>query len=158
MSGAHGRAGTATADQRHARATDRGAREERRHGSARQGTLQGYAREHSHALDIGERRSAGSTRTRWRRSTPSCVAAGSNCDGRPSVRHYASTAHRCTGRCKRHVCRPLEPWTVRKIHFLVSAAYQRVIRWKWIGANPTRQVEGPTTAARRAGQRVLAVG
>jgi hypothetical protein len=46
-----------------------------------------------------------------------------HCDGRTTVRHYTAAEHRCVSRCTRHVCRPLAQWTVRKIHFLTSAAY-----------------------------------
>ena len=49
---------------------------------------------------------------------------------------------RCRERCSRrpkpgHMCRPLCPATVRKIHYLLSSAFRRAVRWGWIDRNPT---------------------
>ena len=106
-------------------------------------TLQGYARKHIHALEIGERPISRVDAHALETFYAELRRCRDHCDGRPTVRHYTSATHRCTGRCQRHRCQPLEAWTIRKIHFLISAAYQRAIRWKWIDTNPTRQAEVP---------------
>ena len=54
-----------------------------------------------------------------------------HCDGRP-VLHHVAGEHVCDARCRRHVCKPLAAWTIRKIHYLISAAYESAIRWDWI--------------------------
>jgi integrase len=36
-----------------------------------------------------------------------------------------------------HVCRPLHPGTVRKIHYVLSSAFRRAVRWGWIDWSPT---------------------
>jgi integrase len=104
-------------------------------------TLQGYARKHIHAQPIGERTINEVDAQVLETFYAELRRCRDHCDGRPTVRHYTPAAHRCTRRCTRHVCRPLAKWTVRKIHFLISAAYQRAIRWKWVDTNPTRQAE-----------------
>ncbi|HVK24783.1 MAG TPA: hypothetical protein VM677_25775 [Actinokineospora sp.] len=53
-----------------------------------------------------------------------------HCDGTEPVKHFASVPHRCDGRCKRHVCRPLAPATIRKIHFMLSAAFEAAVDWE----------------------------
>jgi integrase len=51
---------------------------------------------------------------------------------------------RCPCRSKAgHVCRPLHPGTVRKIHYLLSAAFRRAVRWAWIDRSPTSEAAAP---------------
>ncbi len=70
-----------------------------------------------------------------------------HCDGRPFIVHTDSTGqdglHECTGRCRPHVCRPLAPATIRKIHFCLSGALTRAVRWHWISVNPLDAAEPP---------------
>jgi len=66
-----------------------------------------------------------------------------HCDGRPSVVHFAPVEHACDRRCRPHVCRPLAAWTIRKIHYLISAAYETAVAWDWIAVNPTRRARKP---------------
>jgi hypothetical protein len=106
-------------------------------------TLQGYARKHIHALPVGGRTIAEVDAQALETFYAELRRCRDHCDGRPTVRHFTAVEHRCGSRCKRHECQPLGKWTVRKIHFLISAAYQRAIRWKWIDTNPTRQAEVP---------------
>jgi integrase len=45
---------------------------------------------------------------------------------------------RCRGMCsgrppKGHSCQPLSSSTVRKIHFIISAAFERAVRWRHLG-------------------------
>lgn len=55
---------------------------------------------------------------------------------------------RCREHCSRrakpgHVCRPLGPATVRKIHYLLASAFRRAVRWGWIDRNPTHGATAP---------------
>jgi integrase len=54
---------------------------------------------------------------------------------------------RCRDHCRRpapeHVCRPLHPATVRKIHYLLSGAYRRAVRWGWLDRSPTPDADPP---------------
>jgi len=68
----------------------------------------------------------------------------SHCRGRRGVQHRSDRPHACDLRCRRHVCRPLSAWTIRKIHFIISGAYQRAVRWKWVTINPAPQAEPPS--------------
>ena len=43
-----------------------------------------------------------------------------------------------------HTCRPLHPNTVRKLHYLLSAAFRRAVRWDWLDHNPTTDVDLPS--------------
>ncbi|MGH3341385.1 MAG: tyrosine-type recombinase/integrase [Carbonactinosporaceae bacterium] len=50
----------------------------------------------------------------------------------------------CNGRPKRgHECSPLAANTVRKIHFILRAALDRAIRWRYIGTNEAELAEPP---------------
>ncbi|MFC0109551.1 tyrosine-type recombinase/integrase [Kibdelosporangium aridum] len=57
--------------------------------------------------------------------------------------HYTSREHKCTSRCKPHICKPLGEATIRKIHFIISGAYKRAIRYEWISFNPVLLAETP---------------
>jgi integrase len=54
---------------------------------------------------------------------------------------------RCRDHCRHptagHVCRPLAPATVRKLHHVLSGAYHRAVRWGWLGRSPTGDAEPP---------------
>ncbi|HYQ67231.1 hypothetical protein [Actinophytocola sp.] len=57
----------------------------------------------------------------------------------PEVLDYLYAAlRRCRDHCDNrqpedgHRCRPLQPGTIRKIHYLISGAYRRAVRWGWI--------------------------
>jgi integrase len=42
-----------------------------------------------------------------------------------------------------HRCRPLQPATIRKIHYLISGTYRRAVRWGWIDRNPATDAAPP---------------
>ncbi|MHA6795932.1 tyrosine-type recombinase/integrase [Pseudonocardia bannensis] len=65
------------------------------------------------------------------------------CTGRASVEHRVSGPHECTEKCRRHVCRPLAATTIRHIHFILSGAYKRAVRWGWVSESPTVKAEPP---------------
>ena len=52
-------------------------------------------------------------------------------------------AHECTDRCRPHVCKPLSTASIRKIHFCLSGALTRAVRWRWITVNPLDAAEAP---------------
>jgi integrase len=109
-------------------------------------TLEGYARKHIHTQPIGKR-SINEADNQDVQALETFYAdlrrCRDHCDRKPTVRHYTANQHRCTKQCRKHVCKPLAKWTVRKIHFLISAAYQSAIRWEWVFDNPTRRAKVP---------------
>lgn len=70
-----------------------------------------------------------------------------HCDGRPFVEHDGAPrpgqAHDCTAKCRPHVCKPLSTASVRKVHFCLSGALTRAVRWRWIAVNPLDAAEAP---------------
>ncbi|MQA08130.1 MAG: tyrosine-type recombinase/integrase [Pseudonocardiaceae bacterium] len=66
-----------------------------------------------------------------------------HCRNKRFTDHRTPRKHECDTRCQPHTCKPLAAWTVRKIHFLLSGAFERAVRWKWISANPATQADPP---------------
>lgn len=67
-----------------------------------------------------------------------------HCQGRQFVEHRTPGDHECDDRCRPHTCRPLAPATIHYIHSILSGAFKRAVRWRWIGTNPLDQAEPPT--------------
>ncbi|CAA9416407.1 MAG: integrase family protein [uncultured Pseudonocardia sp.] len=65
------------------------------------------------------------------------------CRGRARIEHRAEGPHECTEKCRRHECRPLAPTTIRHIHFVLSGAYKKAVRWGWVGENPMEKAQPP---------------
>jgi len=66
------------------------------------------------------------------------------CAGRGrQVDHRISGEHTCDAKCRAHVCRPLAASTVRQIHWILSGAFDRALRWNWISVSPVRAAEPP---------------
>ena len=66
------------------------------------------------------------------------------CGGRgkqPS--HWTTGEHKCDKRCGQHQCKPMAPSTVRQIHWILSGAFDRAVRWNWIGVTPIGAAEPP---------------
>jgi integrase len=42
-----------------------------------------------------------------------------------------------------HTCEPLAPNTIRKIHFIFRAAFERAVRWRYLGVNEAEVAEPP---------------
>lgn len=110
-------------------------------------TYRGYARKHIKPL-LGSLTISAPTAEHFdsfyaelRRCRDHCQA------GRPTVKHYTQREHKCTARCKPHVCKPLSKGTIRKIHFIISGAYARAIRWEWISTNPVAKADKPAQPA-----------
>jgi integrase/DNA-binding transcriptional regulator YhcF (GntR family) len=72
-----------------------------------------------------------------------CLRCSVHCDGRPHVQHRTSRAHECDHRCGPHKCEPLAATTIRHMHFILSGAYKRAVRWKWVAVSPIPQAEPP---------------
>ena len=51
--------------------------------------------------------------------------------------------HKCDERCRPHQCQPLGNATIRKIHYILSGAYRRAARWRWVAMSPMNQAEPP---------------
>jgi integrase len=68
-----------------------------------------------------------------------------HCDRRPYIDHRTPQPHDCDGRCRPHECKPLGASTIRQIHFILSGALKRAVRWRWIGASPIAQAEPPAS-------------
>ena len=76
---------------------------------------------------------------RRRSSTPRCWSA---------VRPAPACRSACDGRRRSgHACRPLSSSTVRKIHFILSAALGRAVRWSQLAVNRAQLAEPPSPAA-----------
>lgn len=66
-----------------------------------------------------------------------------HCSGSGLVDHRTRRDHECDDRCRPHRCKPLSATTVRHIHFILSGAYKRAVRWRWVAVNPLAQAEPP---------------
>jgi integrase len=47
--------------------------------------------------------------------------------------------------CRRHVCHPMKPSTIRGIHSILSGAFAAAQRWEWADRNPAESAKPPTT-------------
>ncbi|KAA2265233.1 tyrosine-type recombinase/integrase [Solihabitans fulvus] len=66
-----------------------------------------------------------------------------HCDRRHRIDHRTAQKHTCDKRCAPHQCLPLAASTVRQIHFILSGAFKRAVRWRWTATNPISQAEPP---------------
>jgi integrase len=66
-----------------------------------------------------------------------------HCDRRQRIDHRTDDPHQCDERCKPHQCRPLSNGSIRYIHFILSGALKRAVRWRWIATNPIAQAVPP---------------
>ncbi len=66
-----------------------------------------------------------------------------HCSGQRFVQHRTKGRHDCDHRCGPHQCRPLGPTTIRHMHFILSGAYKRAVRWKWVMVSSIGQAEPP---------------
>ena len=73
------------------------------------------------------------------------------CDGTVRVDHKAVGEHDCAQRkCARHVCQPMSPGAVRRVHAILSGALNYAVSWGWIERNPAEYAHPPKLARRRA--------
>ncbi|WP_158893113.1 tyrosine-type recombinase/integrase [Amycolatopsis anabasis] len=67
-----------------------------------------------------------------------------HCTNPNFIEHRTSREHVCDARCHPHECEPLGAWTIRKIHFIISGAFERARKiWKWVSANPAALATPP---------------
>jgi hypothetical protein len=66
-----------------------------------------------------------------------------HCGGRRYVEHRKAGDHECIDKCRRHACKPLSPASIRQIHWILSGALNRAVRWLWIALNPADQADKP---------------
>jgi integrase len=66
-----------------------------------------------------------------------------HCDRRQRIDHRTDGPHQCDERCKPHQCRPLSNGSIRYIHFVLSGALKRAVRWRWIATTPIAQADPP---------------
>lgn len=72
-----------------------------------------------------------------------CRRCSEHCDGRRYIQHRTAREHECDQRCGPHKCQPLSATTIRHMHFILSGAYRRAIKWRWVAVNPIPQAEPP---------------
>ncbi|MCE3552827.1 site-specific integrase [Pseudonocardia sp. RS11V-5] len=63
------------------------------------------------------------------------------------IDHRTAREHTCDERCKPHRCKPLARSTVRQIHFILSGAFRKAKRWRWVAVNPCEMAEPPPASA-----------
>lgn len=66
-----------------------------------------------------------------------------HCGRKRYVDHRTLYEHECDERCRMHECQPLGAATIRQIHFIISGALKRAVRWGWISSNPIVFAETP---------------
>ena len=66
-----------------------------------------------------------------------------HCTGKKGIDHRTIQGHDCDERCRPHVCRPLSASANRQIHFILSGAFKRAVRWHWVAVNPVGLGEPP---------------
>jgi integrase/DNA-binding transcriptional regulator YhcF (GntR family) len=66
-----------------------------------------------------------------------------HCGGKKFIQHRTKKDHECDHRCGPHKCNPLKTSSIRQIHFILSGALQRAVRWHWVYVNPLDQAEPP---------------
>jgi len=72
-----------------------------------------------------------------------------HCDRHPRTDHRTPRTHECDARCKPHRCKPLGASAIRSTFAVLSVAYAKAERWKWITHNPITEVELPSLPAAR---------
>lgn len=59
-----------------------------------------------------------------------------HCTTTKGTDHRTPRDHDCDERCRPHRCSPLSPTTVRHVHFVLHAAFEKGVRWRWLSVNP----------------------
>lgn len=66
-----------------------------------------------------------------------------HCDRATYVEHRTTREHTCDDRCRPHACSALGASTIRQIHFILSGALKRAVRWGWLATSPIAQADPP---------------
>jgi integrase len=64
--------------------------------------------------------------------------------GQELIDQRTKREHACDARCRPHVCKPLAAATVRQIHWILSGAFDRGVRWRWLSVTPVQSAEPPS--------------
>lgn len=64
-----------------------------------------------------------------------CRRCRDHCTG-PFTKHRTDKQHDCDRRCRPHKCKPLGKSGIRQLHWMLSGAYVKAKRWKWVSQNP----------------------
>lgn len=67
------------------------------------------------------------------------------CDHRcgPLRDHRTTRPHGCDQRCRPHVCTPMRPATILRIHSIISSALNLAVRYDWADRNVARNANPP---------------
>ena len=67
------------------------------------------------------------------------------CDQRcgPLRDHRTTRPHICDTRCRSHVCRPMKPATILRIHSIISSALDLAVRYEWAERNVAKNARPP---------------
>ncbi len=52
-------------------------------------------------------------------------------------------SHECDSRCRPHVCRPMKPATILRIHSIISSALDLAVRYDWADRNVAKNARPP---------------
>jgi integrase len=84
-----------------------------------------------------------------------------HCRGRSTIEHRTPRPHECNEHvgtpctppdptcrscqrmCMPHACTPLSDSSIRAIHWILSGAFRRAVRWDWLAMNPADYAEPP---------------
>ena len=67
-----------------------------------------------------------------------------HCDRQPRTDHRTNRSHECDERCKPHICDALSESSILYIHQILSGAFRRAVRLKWVIINPIDFAEPPS--------------
>jgi len=65
------------------------------------------------------------------------------CNGKRITEHRTTREHQCDDRCRTHACKGLANSTIRQIHWILSGALAKAVRWRWLSVNPTELADKP---------------
>jgi integrase len=57
--------------------------------------------------------------------------------------HRTNRPHTCDSRCPLHVCKPMSPATILRIHSIISAALDLAVRYEWTDRNAAKNARPP---------------
>jgi integrase len=68
-----------------------------------------------------------------------------SCDQRcgPLRDHRTTRPHVCDARCRPHVCKPMKPATILRIHSIISSALDLAVRYDWTERNVAKNASPP---------------
>lgn len=73
------------------------------------------------------------------------------CDGKPRRDCKTKAEHDCVARmCPRHICKPMTPGAIRRVHAILSGALNYGVSWGWIERNPAEYEHPPKLSRGRA--------